>query len=209
VSGDGRRSVVPSLSLNWGGGDEGRSSNISLGPDVSFRVSSRFSADLGASWGRNVSAAQWYGNYGDVGADTTHYTFARLDQNTVAMTTRFNFTATPTLSLQVYAQPFVSTGSYSGWMELNDPRAATFADRYKPFNGPDGLAGFNYKQLRSNTVVRWEYRPGSVLYLVWSQNRSQDGIDPGSFQFGRDYANLFRSHPGNTFLIKGSYWLNF
>ena len=209
VTGDARRAVVPGLSAFWNNGDEGRSRSISAGPTVSVRVASRFSADLGMNWSRDVNAAQWYGNYGALLSDTTHYTFARLDQHTLSMTTRLNFTATPNLSLQVYAQPFVTSGSYSGWMELNDPRAARFADRYKPYSNPDGLAGFNYKQLRSNTVVRWEYRPGSVLYFVWSQQREQDGIDPGSFQFGRDYGNLFRAHPGNTFLIKGSYWLNF
>ena len=209
VTGDSRRAIVPGISGGWGNDDEGRSWNWNAGPTVSFRVSSRFSADVGASWRHAVSATQWYGNYGDMGSDTTHYTFARLDQHTVSMTTRLNFTATPNLSLQVYAQPFVTSGSYSDWVELNDPRASSLADRYRPYANPAGLSGFNYKQLRSNTVVRWEYRPGSVLYFVWSQQRQQDGLDPGTFQFGRDYRNLFRAHPGNTFLIKGSYWLDF
>ncbi len=209
ATGDSRRAIVPGVSAGWGNDDEGRSWNWNAGPTVSVRVSSRFSADVGADWSHSVSAAQWYGNYGAMGSDTTHYTFARLDQHTLSMTTRLNFTATPNLSLQVYAQPFVTTGSYTDWVELNDPRAAQFADRYQPYSNPGGLAGFNYKQLRSNTVIRWEYRPGSVLYFVWSQQRQQDGIDPGSFQFGRDYRNLFNAHPGNTFLIKGSYWLNF
>jgi Domain of unknown function (DUF5916)/Carbohydrate family 9 binding domain-like len=209
ATGDSRRAIVPGLSANWGTGDEGRSWNLNLGPDVSFRVSSRFNADVGVSWSHNVSAAQWYGNYGGVGTDTTHYTFARLDQHTLSMTTRINFTATPNLSLQFYAQPFVTSGAYADWMELNDPYAAHFADRYRPYANPEGLSGFNYKQLRSNTVIRWEYRPGSVLYIVWSQQRTQDGLDPGTFQLGRDYRNLFRAHPGNTLLIKGSYWLNF
>jgi Domain of unknown function (DUF5916)/Carbohydrate family 9 binding domain-like len=209
VTGDTRNAVTPSLSANWGNGDEGRSSNLSLSPEVNLRVASRFSTDIGVSWSHNVNAAQWYGNYGAVGNDTTHYTFARLDQKLLSLTTRLNFTATPNLSLQIYAEPFVTSGAYTDWVELADPRAATFAARYKPFSAPGGLAGFNYKQLRSNTVIRWEYRPGSVLYLVWSQDREQDGLDPGTFQFGRDYWNLFRAHPGNTFLIKGSYWLNF
>ncbi len=209
VMGDARNAVVPSLFANWGSGDEGRSSNFNLNPDVSLRVASRFNTDIGVNWSHNVSAAQWYGNYGAVGSDTTHYTFARLDQKLLSVTMRLNFTATPNLSLQVYAEPFVTSGAYTDWVELADPRAASFADRYKPFALPGGLSGFNYKQLRSNTVVRWEYRPGSVLYFVWSQDREQDGLDPGTFQFGRDYRNLFRAHPGNTFLIKGSYWLNF
>ncbi len=209
VQGDSRHALVPSFFVNWGNGDEGRSSNLTLTPELDVRVASRFSTSVGVNWTHNVNAAQWYGNYGAVGSDSTHYTFARLDQQLLSLTTRFNFTATPNLSLQFYAEPFVTSGAYSDWVELANPRAARFADRYRRFSAPGGLSGFNYKQLRSNTVLRWEYRPGSVLYLVWSQDREQDGLDPGTFQFGRDYRNLFRAHPGNTFLIKGSYWLNF
>jgi hypothetical protein len=209
VAGDNRRIIVPNLSLNWSHGDGGRSSAFAVSPGVDLRVASRFSATLGLGVRHNVDAFQWYANFGVPGSDTTHYTFARLDQHTVSLTTRLNFTATPTLSLQVYAEPFVSTGSYSDWVELANPYAASQADRYQPYSGAGAPGGFSYRQLRSNTVLRWEYRPGSVLYLVWSQGRQQSGADMGGFAFGRDYRELFRVHPQNTFLIKGSYWLNF
>jgi len=175
------------------------------------KVASRFSADVGLSYGRNVNDAQWYANYADVGSDTAHYTFARLDQHTLAVTTRLNFTATPTLSLQVYAQPFMTGGDFSNWRELQDPRSISYSSRYQPYNGSlvDGstLADFNFRQYRSNTVLRWEYRPGSTLYFVWAQERTSS--DELRFDARRDYGRLFAAHPGNVFLIKGSYWTSF
>ena len=64
------------------------------------------------------------------------------------------------------------------------------------------------KQFRSNTVLRWEYRPGSVLFFVWQQGRGQFDRDPGSFDIGRDFGNLFKARSDNTLLIKGSYWFS-
>src|SRR6185295_17695086 len=104
---------------------------------------------------------------------TTHYTVARLDQTTRSMTVRVSYTATPTLSLEVYGQPFATNGSYTDWLEVAQARAANWGNRYRAYNGGDPGA-FDFKQYRSNTVVRWEYRPGSTLYLVWAQERTQD-----------------------------------
>jgi hypothetical protein len=146
------------------------------------------------------------GNVGEAGAAGTRYTFARLDQTTMSVTTRLNVTATPTLSLQLWAQPFVSAGSYSNLRALADPRAPRYADRFAPYAGDPG--GFDVAQLRANTVARWEYRPGSALFLVWQHGRQ--GFDPVAtrFDFRRDYGDLWRLHPDNTFLVKFSYWIN-
>lgn len=211
VEGDGRKRVVPYFFAQWGWGDEGRSHNLSLDPQVDFRLSSRFNASLGAGYALGTNATQWVDNFGAAGAPDTHYTFAALDQKTLSMTTRLNFTATPTLSLQVYAQPFVTSGRYDGWNELADARAARFADRFKPYAPAEGSLrdyDFNFKQLRSTSVLRWEYRPGSTLFFVWTQEREDAAADAGSFRAGRDYRTLFSSHPRNVFLIKGSYWLS-
>ena len=73
------------------------------------------------------------------------------------------------------------------------------------FSNPD----FNYKQFNSTSVLRWEYRPGSTIFLVWTQARSQDDLDLGSFGARRDFRNLFRhARPDNTFLVKASYWFS-
>lgn len=207
ASGDSRKRLYPSINVSYSGNDEGRSSRVDVGGQMNMRVASRFSASFGISYGRNIDDNQWYGNFGSGLSDTTHYTFARLDQKTVWLTGRLNYTVTPTLSLQFYGQPFVSAGSYTDWRELNQARAVRYDDRYKAFT-QGNLSGFNFKQYRSNSVVRWEYRPGSALFFVWQQGRTEDSMDPGSFQFRRDYSTLFGAHPQNTFLIKGSYWLS-
>jgi hypothetical protein len=91
-------------SVWWGAwrGDEGHSWNAYVQPELDFRVSSRFSTSLGFNYQRNADDRQFYGSYGDVGSDTTHYTFARLDQTTMGLSTRLNFTATPNLKFQFY-----------------------------------------------------------------------------------------------------------
>jgi hypothetical protein len=154
-----------------------------------------------------VNDNQWVDNVVD-DAGTTHYTYARLNQTTTSLTTRINFTATPNLSLQVYAQPFVATGDYDDWRELDQPRARKYEARYRPYTAGGDPGGFNFKQLRSNTVVRWEYRPGSTIFFVWSQGRDAFIDGASRFDFGRDSRDLLELHPDNVFLIKASYWFN-
>jgi hypothetical protein len=177
-------------------------------PGVTMRVSSRLQAHVGVSYFRQLDDAQWNGNFTDTNGDT-HYTFARLNQTVTSLTTRIDFTATPTLTLQLYAAPFITSGSFSNWREISaTPRAETYASRFKPYTTQGDPGGFNFKQFRSNAVVRWEYRPGSTLFLVWSQGREQDGVNPGTYDFRRDAGELFRVRPNNTFLIKTSYWFS-
>ncbi|MEJ7811182.1 MAG: DUF5916 domain-containing protein [Gemmatimonadaceae bacterium] len=208
IEGDQRKPVTPNVFGGAFTSDAGRSGGWWLEPGVQLRASSRFSASLGVRFRRSVNDNQWRRNFGDIGADTTHYTFARLEQTTTSLTSRINFTATPTLSLQFYAQPFVSTGDYDDWRELADPRARRYEDRYRPYATASDPGGFNFKQFQSNTVVRWEYRPGSTLFFVWSQGRDGFVPDAARFDLGRDYSDLFTLHPNNTFLVKASYWFN-
>ena len=160
------------------------------------------------NYGVDRNGAQFNGNYGDIGVDTTHYTLAQLDQTTRSMTFRLGVTATPTLSLQIYAAPFATRGLYSNWMQVANARAEQWTDRYRPYDGGDPGA-FDFKQYRSNTVVRWEYRPGSALYFVWAQERTQslDGNDARAAANG--LGRLTKAHPAIVFLIMGSYWMSY
>ncbi|HYD51734.1 MAG TPA: DUF5916 domain-containing protein, partial [Gemmatimonadaceae bacterium] len=218
IEADGRKRIVPALYWSWGWGDAGRSRRVSVDPSVDFRLSSRFRASLGAGFERGTNATQWVDNFpsasaGPAETPDAHHTFAALDQRTLSLTTRIDVTATPTLSLQIYAQPFVTSGRYDDWIELAEPRADHFERRYRAYLPSDGASlrayDFNFKQLRSTSVVRWEYRPGSTLFVVWTQERTDDAADPGSFRARRDYGTLFRSHPRNVFLVKGSYWVSY
>ena len=207
IEGDSRQRVTPFLFARGQFNDASGSWNVGVDPELAIRVSSRMQARIGASFSHSVSDAQWYDNVVDA-QGTTHYTFARLDQHVASLTTRLDVTATRNLSLQLYASPFVATGDYSNWKELADPKAASYADRYKPYQSAASLSDFNFKEFRSNAVVRWEYRPGSSLFFVWSQGRQQDGANPGSFEAARDMRDLFRTRPDNTFLVKASYWFS-
>src|SRR5688572_16808623 len=187
---------------------EGRSGGWWVEPGGQFRMGSQFSASLSASYSNDTNDAQWRANFGVAGVDTTHYTFAHLEQKTLRLTSRINYTHSPTLSLQFYAQPFISTGDYSDWRELADARADDYDARFKPFTSQGSPGGFNFKEFRSNTVLRWEYMPGSTAFLVWQQGRQLSGGPADEFSFGRELRNVFETHPNNTFLVKISYWFN-
>src|SRR5260370_19181110 len=145
------------------------------------------------------------------GGGTTHYTFAHLEQRTLSLRGRLDDTMSASLTLQVYAQPFVSKGVYANVRELAAPRAADYNARFRPYGDSsvtNNPGGFNFKQFRSNVVMRWEYRPGSTLYVVWTQGRQGFLSAMGDHSFSGDFRDLFTRHPDNTFLVKASYWLN-
>jgi hypothetical protein len=207
IDGDARDVVIPHLAAVYQTSDGGRTTVRTLSASVDVRVASRFSLSAGPEIQSRVDDQQWVGNFGNPLSDTTHYTFARLDQTTVGMVARANYTATPNLSFQLYANPFVSSGDFSDWRELADARADRYDDRWMPY-GSGVPGGFNVKQFNSNVVARWEYRPASTLYFVWQHGRQQSGLNPGTFELARDYRDLFRAHPENTLLVKVAYWIS-
>jgi hypothetical protein len=209
-NGDDRHTVVPYMFVNYFRGSDGRSWSWNASPELDFKAAGRFSSSLSLGLTHNVSDNQWYGNFTDAGG--THYTFAHLDQTTTSLTGRLNYTFTPNVSLQTYAQPFVSKGTYSNLRQLSaTPRAAAYDDRYAPYLNPsvtDNPGGFNFKALQSNIVFRWEYNPGSTLFVVWNEGRQGFLPQAGDRNFQGDVRDLLSLHPANTFLVKVSYWLN-
>jgi hypothetical protein len=210
IDGDSRKALTPGLWASASRTDEGLSSNVSLGPSLALRLTSQWSVSLGVDLSRNRNHTQWYNNYVDSSGEA-HYTFAHLAQRTASLRVRLSYTATPNLTLQVYAEPFVSKGTYSDVREIADAWAPAYADRYQPYadtavtNHP---RAFNYKQFRSNVVLRWEYKPGSTVYLVWAQGREGSEGAYGTRSFPGDFRSLLDLHPDNTFLIKVSHWLD-
>ena len=206
---DPRPKVVPTIAAIYTVGDFGRTTLWRVRPYVTVRSRSNFSWELGTRYQRNRNNTQWFANLGVIGSDTTHYLFAHLDQELLSFTSRLNYTATTVLSVQLYAEPFLTTGRYFRMRELASPRADRYEDRYRPFDKPTDDASFNVKQLHTSAVVRWEYRPGSTLFIVWTEGRDQEDRNPGSFAPTRDFRDLFGARPDNTILVKASYWINF
>jgi hypothetical protein len=209
IEGDNRRPLMPILSAEYFRGDQGRSETFELSPELELKVSSRFTTSLAASYQRNRNDLQYFGTFTDPGGGQ-HYTFAHLEQKTLSFTWRLGYTFTPTTSLQIYASPFISKGTYSDVREIAEARARSYDDRYRPYADPavaDNPGGFNFQQFRSNVVFRWEYRPGSTLFLVWSQGREGSSPFEGADSFRGNMGELFDRRANDTFLVKVSYWL--
>src|SRR5262249_51161935 len=149
-----------------------------------IRASARTTPSVGMSYSRNHENTQWTGNV-DAGG-VTHYTFAHLNQTTIGLTFRVDYTASPTLTLQIYANPFVSKGTYSDVREVVTARAAQSAARSAPYAGPADTGPFDVREFSSSTVLRWEYRPGSSAYLVWTQGRQNFDSLAGSHTVSDD-----------------------
>jgi hypothetical protein len=177
---------------------------IEASPRIVLRPGPALSAELGVRWTSNKNDAQWIEEVESDGA--THYVFGRLDQTTAALTTRLNYTITPNLSLQLYSEPFVSGGHYEHYKALRDGRAERHADRYEPFAYEED-ADFTVLSFRTTNVLRWEFRPGSTLFVVWQQAREGEG-DGGRFRFGHDFRDVFATGATNTLLVKLAYWAN-
>ena len=156
---------------------------------------------------------------------------ARMVQNTFYVTLRLNYSVTPELSIQFYGQPFISNGRYDAFKRIRDPRAsplpgpfpglrrrrdqfrrraATSTRCRKPraaasysFANPD----FNVLELRTNLVLRWEYRPGAALFVVWSQGRG-DNTGRDDFELASGFRDLMRLPATHVFLVKFTYNFN-
>jgi hypothetical protein len=205
---DSRKFVSGGFWANYWNTDEGKSYGHSLDPYLNFRISTQFQLNVGLGFSKDRNNTQWFGNFND-GAGR-HHSFAHLDQRTTSMSTRLNYTVTPDLTFELYAQPFVADLHFSNFRELSaTPGAADYDARFQPFTPPPSeLTAYKVTELNSNTVIRWEYRPGSTLFVVWQHGRQGFDDTPTRREWSRDYRELFDLHPDNTFLVKVAYWLS-
>jgi hypothetical protein len=196
--------------------------------NLTYRPDPAISLTLSPSYSANHNNLQFVSNIEtDAGM---RYINATLDQKTLSLALRANFNITPDLTIQYWGRPFISTGKYTDFKYIANSRADVYADRfnlltaqqikyskedeiYRVDQNLDGITDYtfdnpDYKALffQSNLVLRWEYLPGSTLFLVWSQGRNDYFID-GGFSFMDDTRDLYRIHPHNVFLIKISYRL--
>ncbi|MEA2765267.1 MAG: hypothetical protein QOK07_1671 [Gemmatimonadaceae bacterium] len=237
INTDQRKTVSYSLNADYYG-DQGHG----YAKDLSIGLDGRPSSSIHVTFSPGLSllhnTIQYVRAATDPLATSTYgrrYVLADLYQTTLSATTRVEWTLSPLLSFQLYAQPFASAGRFKGFKELATPgtrrynvygrdNGSTVTPVTDPISGktvsydvdPDGATGlaptfsisnpdFRTHSLRGNAVVRWEYRPGSALFFVWQQERSDFLPFEGDFRTGRDTRDIF-GRPANVFLVKATYW---
>ncbi len=235
LSTDSRRALVAELSTNVTDRDVAPTAyRASL--SLRFKPVSNLSLSAGPAYQRGTSDHQYVTAVEDPTATSFYgerYVFADLRQSQISMETRASVTFTPDLSLEVYLQPLVSSNRFSAFKEFAVPRkgrtlvygrdvgtvsvaGAGSAREYTV--DPDGAGpaapfsfadpNFTFHSLRANAVLRWQFRPGSTLFLVWTQDRSGE-VPTGSLALGRDVGRIFDRPPADTFLAKVSWWTTF
>lgn len=197
----------------------------SLSPDVTLRPSPRTEVTLGAQLSRNRLPWQFVGNARSSDG-TTRSVIGDLRQRQVSLTSRVNVAFTPNVSLQFYAQPFAAAGHVATFSEVVAPRAASWRQRVRRYDAgevtrlADGKVtlgagtsavtvtdpSFGRAQFRGNAVLRWEYRPSSTLFVVWSQARDHDG-DPLQQDLGQHGQGLLGNAGTNVLTVKWTHWI--
>jgi hypothetical protein len=167
---------------------------------VEWKPSAAFSVKVTPGYERVYEDAQFVTSVSAPGSPTygRRYVFATLDQRTASASLRVNWTFTPRLSLQTYVQPFVSTAAYMDFKYLAAPESYEFV----PTTYTGSPLNFTSRSLKGNAVLRWEYRPGSSFYLVWTQKRSEFEETASLLQFERAPDAV----PENVFLVKMTYY---
>ena len=189
----------------WEPNRQSYGSNIDL--HIRIRLAPNIEFTIGPNYTYGVRDAQWVDLVEDNvnGQIKKHYVYGELKSQTLDFTTRADISFTPTLSLQFYLQPFLTVGEYTNFKELVAPKTYQF----KPYP-LKGNRDFHWRSLRGNTVLRWEFQPGSTLFLVWTQSREADlaSIGEADFEFRplQSLGNSFTDEGENIFLIKCRYW---
>ena len=228
LRGDERKPVVWSVEGSY---ETRTDTSWSGSGEVSFEMKPMpaVTVDVGPEFTRERNETQYVRTFADHAATETfgaRYVFGALDQTELSMDTRVSVILSPRMSLQLYVQPLISVGRYNDFAQAARPRTSTFtrfgrdagslqyfadANAYVVDPGDGGQRftfrnpDFNVRALRVNAVYRWEVRPGSTLYVVWTQQR-EDEVDAGRFDLSNDLSRLWRASSDNVFMVKMSYW---
>ena len=204
IGSDDRKTFYGEVTTYQSQSDDG-SYERGYGIELNARPRPNIQLSLEPYYSRSHTQTQFLTSFADPGATQTfgrRYVFAELEQRSFEVGTRADWTLTPKLSFQLYLQPFIASGDY------HDPHALVAARTrdYAPVNEDASRFDFNLRSVRGSAVVRWEFRPGSALYVVWNENRS-DTAPIGDFSLSRDLREIPNAPSHDVFLVKLSYWL--
>lgn len=232
VSTDPRRRAVFDVSVQRARALRSDAAMLAVMPGLALKPAASVFVQLSPRYIVSDEPAQYVTSVADptaVAFDGTRYVFSFIRTRTVSLETRVNWTLKPDLTLQLFAQPFFASGDYSDFREFAAPRTLTTLVYGRDAGSisrsetdgtytidPDGAGAaapftigdpdFTVRSLRGTAVLRYEYRPGSTLYFVWTQQR-QGSAGYGDFSFRRDYSELLRDPVDNVFLVKATYWI--
>ncbi|MCU0462268.1 MAG: carbohydrate binding family 9 domain-containing protein [Bacteroidales bacterium] len=226
---DYRKKVTLEYFINGNFGFEHSEESFHTEIDLNYKPINNLSISIGPEFSKSYSDLQYVTRTTYEGSDK--YIFGSIDRKTLGASVRINFNLTPDLTLQYWGQPYVASGKYYDHKVIMDPLADKQEDRYWKFtpaqqeydetdrkyyidmnlDGTNDFSfennNFNYQFFLSNLVIRWEYNPGSSVYLVWSQSRNFYN-ESGRLDYFNDLGDLFNRDndiPHNVFLIKFSY----
>jgi hypothetical protein len=204
VGTDDRKKVYATLNGHLDRSRDGTYSR-SIGLFLGARPVSNINLSIEPRVVRAHDHAQYLTTIPDAAATQTfgaRYVFADLEQRSFELATRIDWTLSSKLSFQLYAQPFIASGDY------HDPHALAAARTrdFVPYTASVGDPDFNFRSVRGSAVVRWEFRPGSALYVVWNENRA-DVLPMGDLRLRRDLRGISTAPSHDVFLVKVSYWL--
>jgi len=226
-SSDSRKKIIFDLYLNGSKSFKNYSNNFNTGIELSFKPTDYLVISFNPGFSKSFSELQ-YVTRKEVNNENK-YIFASIDRKTISTSFRVNLNLSPDLTLQYWGQPFVATGKYYDHKFILEPMAEKYENRFHTYSREQislvdndynidenidgttdysfGKRDFNAQEFLSNLVVRWEFNPGSSLFLVWSQTRSYSN-DSGNLDLFDDLGDLFNkdnNKPHNIFLIKFSY----
>jgi hypothetical protein len=224
---DNRKKLVGDVYMNYSTGFENNSKNFNSGLDITLKPSNYLLITLSPGFSKSFNELQYVTKINS--GSYERYIFGSIDRKTISASFRVNVNFTPDLSLQYWGQPFIATGKYSDHKYITNPLSEKYSDRFHIYTDaeissdqdnyyihesdpsvPDysfEKRDFNVREFLSNLVLRWEYNPGSSIFLVWSQTRSSS-VSSGNLNVMNDIGDLFSSSdntPHNVFLIKFSY----
>jgi len=224
---DNRKKLGFQFNTNTSTGFQDYSSSFNTGVSISYKPTNYLSVAFNPGYSKSFSEMQYVTRLNVNDADK--YIFASIDRKTINTSFRISLNLSPDLTLQYWGQPFVASGKYYDYKYITDPMADRYRDRFHVYTSSQitdegdhytidentdgttdydfGKRDFNVQEFLSNLVVRWEYSPGSSVYLVWSQTRSGFN-NTGNMRYFDDIGDLFdpsENKPHNIFLIKFSY----
>lgn len=225
---DRRKSLVLGTTVSHSKDFEGRDRTQRYSFSATYHPSKAIKISVDPSWSRSQNHLQYVTQISSSGE--ARYIHGLMNQETSSLSVRINYSITPDLSVQYYGQPFISSGKYSDYKYITNPAAKNYSGRFAPYadenilfddtekqylidEDNDGIYDYGFRKpdfnalfFNSNLVIRWEYLPGSTLFVVWTQSRNEFASN-GYLSINDNFENLFNIYPYNVFLIKMSYRL--